>query len=108
MNCYLDQARREVVGSCGRKQLTLLEYRILHRLIQAKGQPVHKDELIEAAYPPELVYQGITDDCLAQIIARLRRKLRLLSPAGACLIKCVHGVGYTLPLSEEIAVAQPG
>lgn len=106
MSCYLDQARRELVGSRGREQLSLLEYRILQRLVQAKGQPVSKDELIKSAYPPEVVYQGVTDESLAQIIARIRRKSKLLSPAGARLIKNVHGVGYTWQASEDVATTQ--
>ncbi|MEZ4683211.1 MAG: winged helix-turn-helix domain-containing protein [Caldilineaceae bacterium] len=96
MNCYLDQARRELVGSQGRKQLTPLEYRILHRLIQDEGQTVSKDELIEFAYPEEVLYLGVTDESLAQIISRLRRKLNLLMPYGSRMLKNVHGVGYTL------------
>jgi len=103
MSCYLDQRRRELVGSRGRKQLSLLEYRILHRLVQAKGEPVSKDELIASAYPPDLVYQGITDESLAQIITRIRRKSKQLSPVGARLIQSVHGVGYTWLVNEELA-----
>ena len=106
MSCYLDQARREVVGSRGRKQISRLEYRLLQRLLQAEGQTVSKDELIEAAYPADVVYLGVTDESLAQLIARLRRKLNLLTPAGARLIQSVHGVGYTLQVSEYGAAAQ--
>lgn len=106
MSCYLDQARRELVGSRGRKQLSLLEYRILQRLVQAQGQTVSKEELIASAYPQDVIYQGVTDESLAQIITRIRRKSKLLSPAGARLIKNVHGVGYTLPVSEDVAVTQ--
>ena len=106
MNCYLDQARRELVGSRGRKQLSPLEYEILQRLVQAEGETVSKDELIESAYPADVVYLGVSDESLAQIIARLRRKLNLLTPAGSQLLKNVHGVGYTLQVSEELAAAQ--
>ena len=103
MSCYLDHTRRELVSSCGRKQLTRLEYRILHRLVQAKGQTVSKDELIQSAYPPDVVYQGVTDERLAQIIARLHRKCHLLNPTGPRLIKNVYGVGYIWQVSEELA-----
>lgn len=104
MSCYLDQARRELVGSCGRKQLSRLEYRILQRLVQAQGQPVSKEELIASAYPQDVIYRGVTDESLAQIIARLHRKFKLLSPAGARLIKSVYGVGYTFQVSEDGAM----
>lgn len=106
MSCYLDQARRELVGSRGRKQLSRLEYEILQRLVQAEGETVSKDELIASAYPADVVYLGVTDESLAQIIARLRRKLNLLTPAGSRLLKNVHGVGYTLQVSEELAATQ--
>ena len=106
MSCYLDQARRELVGSRGRKQLSLLEYRILQRLVQAQGQTVSKEELIASAYPQEVIYQGVTDESLAQIIARLHRKFKLLSPISARLIKSVYGVGYTLHLSEDVTATQ--
>ncbi len=106
MSCYFDQARRELVGSRGRKPLSRLEYRIVQRLVQAEGRAVSKDELIEAAYPADVVYHGVTDESLAQLIARLRRKLNLLSPTGSRLIQSVHGVGYTLQFSKESAAAQ--
>jgi two-component system phosphate regulon response regulator PhoB len=101
MSCYLDQSRRELVGNHGRKQLGRIEYRILQRLVEAEGQPVSKDDLIEAAYPPDVVYAGVTDESLAQIIARLRRKSKQISPIGAHLIKSVHGIGYTWQVGEE-------
>lgn len=96
MSCYLDRKRRELVGSQDRKQLTPLEYRILERLVQAEGRTVSKDELIEFAYPEQMLYMGVTDECLAQVVSRLRRKLKLLMPWGSHLLKSVHGVGYIL------------
>lgn len=96
MSCYLDQARRELVGRHGRKPLSRLEYRILQRLVHAEGEAVSKDELIESAYPSEVVYQGVTDQSLAQVITRLRRKMNLLTPSGSQMLKNVHGIGYML------------
>lgn len=104
MSCYLDHKRRELVGSRGRRQLTPLEYRILDRLLQADGRAVSKDELIEFAYPDHLLHVGVTDECLAQIISRLRRKMNLLTPRGARLLNSVHGVGYILRSDARLQV----
>lgn len=106
MHCYLDQATRELVGIHGRKQLTRLEYGVVERLLLAKGEPVSKDDLIDFAYPDEVVYLGVTDNSLTQVIARVRRKLNLLTPAGSRLLKNVHGVGYTLLTHEPIQMKQ--
>ena len=104
MSCYLDHQRRELVSSHGRKHLTPLEYRILDRLIQAGGKTVTKDELIEFAYPEHVFYAGVTDERLAQIVSRLRRKIRLLTPWGTYLLKSVHGVGYILRSDEQLQI----
>jgi len=104
MTCYLDHNRRELVGSHGRKLLTPLEYRLLDRLLQAEGKTVSKDDLITFAYPDNVVYVGVTDECLAQAVSRLRRKLNVLAPWGARLLRSVHGVGYILSTEGRLQV----
>jgi DNA-binding response OmpR family regulator len=71
--------------------LTPTEFRLLGALAARATRTVTRRELVRAAWPEGAV---VHDNTIDVYLARLRRKLRMLSDAPA--IKTVHGVGYRL------------
>ena len=71
--------------------LTPTEFRLLARLAAKPGSAVRRRQLVEAGWAHGAI---VHDNTLDVYIARLRRKLELLS--GAPEIATVHGVGYSL------------
>jgi two-component system, OmpR family, response regulator len=71
--------------------LTPTEFRLLGALAAQPTRTVTRRELVRAAWPEGAV---VHDNTIDVYLARLRRKLRMLS--GAPAIKTVHGVGYRL------------
>ena len=80
-------------ATCGDRtiDLTPTEFRILARLAGTPGDAVRRRELVRAAWPHGAI---VHDNTLDVYIARLRRKLAVLTDAPE--IATVHGVGYSL------------
>jgi two-component system response regulator MtrA len=74
--------------------LTEKEYRLLVHLQAHPGQVCSKDELVQAVWPEDVIYErGIRDDSLAQLVRRLRVKIEPI-PAEPRYIQTVPGRGY--------------
>ena len=79
--------------SCGGEsvRLTPTEFRLLGALAAQAERTVRRRELVRVAWPEGAI---VHDNTIDVYLARLRRKLRMLS--GAPGITTVHGVGYRL------------
>lgn len=76
------------------EQLTAQEYKLLSALQNSAGRLCSKDELIQAVWPEDQIYEdGLRDDSLAQLIRRLRKKIES-DPANPEKIQTVPGRGY--------------
>jgi two-component system response regulator MprA len=71
--------------------LTPTEFRLLARLAAASGEILHRETLVQSAWPQGSI---VHDNTLDAHVARLRRKLR--SPPDAPKIVTVRSVGYSL------------
>ena len=87
----LDPVAHAISGEDGEVSLTPTEFRLLATLAAQPGAVVRRRELIRAAWPEGAI---VHDNTLDQYVARLRRKLREVSPGAA--IGTSHGVGYRL------------
>lgn len=75
-------------------QLTAKEYQLLKYLMAHTGQVCEKDELVQAVWPEDVIYeQGIRDESLAQLVRRLRVKIEP-DPNDPVYIQTVPGRGY--------------
>jgi energy-coupling factor transporter ATP-binding protein EcfA2 len=75
-------------------QLTAKEHLLWQYLSGHAGQVCEKDDLIQAVWPEDQVYeQGIRDDSLAQLVRRLREKAES-DPSNPRHIQTVPGRGY--------------
>jgi hypothetical protein len=76
------------------EQLTLKEQRLYAYLLAHPNRLCDKDELIQAVWPEDAVFEhGVRDSSLAQLIRRLRLKIEL-DPSDPQLIQTVPGRGY--------------
>ncbi|MFN2235233.1 MAG: transcriptional regulator, partial [Anaerolineales bacterium] len=65
------------------------------------GQVCSKDDLIQAVWPEDQIYErGIRDDSLAQLVRRLRVKIEP-DPSNPHYIQTVPGRGYQYSGIEE-------
>ena len=80
-------------------ELTAHEDRLLSFFLEHPGEICDKDVLIQAVWPGEVVFEGISDDRLTQLVRRLREKIEL-DATGPTYIQTVRGRGYRF--------AQPG
>jgi two-component system, OmpR family, response regulator len=87
----LDPTSLEVSCAGERVKLTPTEFRLLGALAAQAERAVSRRELVRVAWPEGAV---VHDNTIDVYLARLRRKLRMLS--GAPGITTVHGVGYRL------------
>lgn len=74
-------------------ELTKKEHRLLSLLQQHLGELVTRDEIIAAVWP-EQVELGVTDWAVDRLVARLRKKLNIISPKHH--IETVVSRGYKL------------
>jgi hypothetical protein len=83
-------------GSIDTSQLTAKELRLWQALQTQAGAVCEKDDLIRSVWPEDKVYiEGIRDDALAQLVRRLRQKIRLQN-GNAARIQTVPGRGYKI------------
>jgi DNA-binding response OmpR family regulator len=85
----LDPATHSMTGPISTVLLTPTEFRLLARLMGTPGDVVRRSELLAAAWAHG---SQVSDNTLDQYIAKLRRKLPLVSRNRA--IETVRGVGY--------------
>lgn len=92
-------------GSAGQSldtsQLTAKEMRLWEALQTHAGAVCEKDDLIRAVWPEDKVFiDSIRDDALAQLVRRLRQKVRLQTGTAA-RIQTVPGRGYKMNLPKK-------
>jgi hypothetical protein len=81
-------------------QLTEKEFLLLKYFESHPGEVCNKDNLIQAVWPEDRIYQrGIRDDSLAQLVRRLRVKIEP-DPSNPRYIQTVPGRGYLYSESE--------
>lgn len=78
--------------------LSALEYRLLLRLINKKGQLLTRDELLQELWDAGGDY--VNDNTLTVYIKRLREKI-CTDPSSAAYIKTIRGQGYCLGAKDE-------
>jgi len=75
-------------------QLTEKEFLLLQYLEAHPGDVCSKDDLVQAVWPEDQIYErGIRDDSLAQLVRRLRVKIEP-EPSNPRYIQTVPGRGY--------------
>jgi len=75
-------------------QLTEKEFLLLEFLQTHPHEVCHKDDLVQAVWPEDVIYErGIRDDSLAQLVRRLRVKIEP-DPSNPSFIQTVPGRGY--------------
>lgn len=74
--------------------LTPVEMRLLHALVQANGQILSRDQLLVKLYDDHRV---VTDRTVDSHVKNLRRKLQAVRPEQDS-IRSIYGVGYCLEL----------
>jgi hypothetical protein len=75
-------------------QLTEKEFLLLQHLEAHPGEVCSKDDLVQAVWPEDQIYErGIRDDSLAQLVRRLRVKIEP-DPSNPQYIQTVPGRGY--------------
>jgi energy-coupling factor transporter ATP-binding protein EcfA2 len=77
----------------GHSDLTASEHRLLAYFRAHPDEICGKDELIQAVWPEERVINGLRDDCLAQLVRRLRRKIEP-DPSSPQQVVTIPGRGY--------------
>lgn len=93
----VDQRRGELVYGERRVPLTPTELRLATRLVQARGKPVSREDLLVVAWSDETF---VDDNTLTVNIARLRRKLGELGLADA--LQTIRGLGYRLVMPGDL------
>lgn len=75
-------------------QLTEKEFLLLEYLQAHPNDVCNKDDLVQAVWPEDVIYErGIRDDSLAQLVRRLRVKIEP-DPSNPSFIQTVPGRGY--------------
>jgi len=87
----LDPVTHAVSSGERQTSLTPTEFRLLAALAAQPEAVVRRRDLVRAAWPEGAI---VHDNTLDQYVARLRRKLRELTPETG--IATVHGVGYRM------------
>lgn len=85
--------RRRVIHNGSQIELSPIEFRLLRHMFDSPGRVFSRTELIEAAWPPNLLVQPRTVDVH---MGRLRRSLEQLT--GRALIRTVRAAGYAAEL----------
>ncbi|MCG8534186.1 MAG: winged helix-turn-helix domain-containing protein, partial [Pseudomonadales bacterium] len=74
--------------------LTLVEFRLLKTLMQARGRIFNREQLMDHIYDDRRV---VNDRTIDSHITKLRKKL---ANAGCDAIRSVYGVGYKFELDD--------
>ena len=85
----LDPAAHALTGALGKVDLSPTEFRLLASLFASPGDVVRRRDLVKAGWPDGAYVSANTLD---QYVARIRRKLELVSTTDR--IETVRGVGY--------------
>jgi hypothetical protein len=84
----------KTVQTIDTSQLTAKEALLLVYLQAHRGEVCEKDELVQAVWPEDVIFeQGVRDESLAQLVRRLRVKIEP-DPASPSYIHTVPGRGY--------------
>jgi hypothetical protein len=94
----LDPSRHEVRVQGQLVALTPKEYRLLALLFRRAGAVVGHEEIAAEVWPE--LEGAVTEESIAQVVARLRRKVEE-EPANPRYVLTVRGFGYKLDLEEE-------
>ncbi len=78
--------------------LSVAQYRLLRRLIQARGAVVSRDEIIDAVWP-EAHGAGVSEQAIDALVRRLRERLAELDPDHQYIVT-VRGHGFRLENPE--------
>jgi DNA-binding response OmpR family regulator len=81
-------------------ELTTSEHRLLAYLLAHRGEICEKDSLITIVWPNEYAGVGVSDERLAQLVARLRQKIEP-DRAKPTYLQTVRGRGYRLTQPGE-------
>ncbi len=74
--------------------LSPAQYRMLVALLDAEGQMLTREEVVEAVWPEEAV-DGISEQAIDALVRRLRERLGVLDPEHAYIVT-VRGHGFRL------------
>jgi hypothetical protein len=94
----LDPSRHEVRVRGEPVSLTPKEYRLLTLLFRQGGAVVSHEQIAAEVWPE--LGGVVTEESIAQVVARLRRKVEK-EPANPRYVLTVRGFGYRLDLEEE-------
>ncbi len=91
---HLDDTRRtvSVAGQILEPPLSVAQYRLLRRLIQAQGAVVSRNEIVEAVWP-ESHGEGVSEQAIDALVRRLRERLAELDPDHQYIVT-VRGHGF--------------
>jgi energy-coupling factor transporter ATP-binding protein EcfA2 len=93
-------ARRSAMLGMDSSDLTAKEHLLLAYFLEHAGEVCEKDDLIQAVWPEDKIFeQGIRDDSLAQLVRRLRKKIEP-DPAAPRRIHTIPGRGYRFKPGE--------
>lgn len=87
----LDMDRHECTWKGEGVHLTVTEFQLLQSLIKHPGHVKERDQLMDAAYPPNIT---VGDRNIDYHIRRIRRKFKAIDP-NFDMIETRHGLGYT-------------
>ncbi len=92
----LDDTRRTVTvaGKPLDPPLSVAQYRLLRRLIQAQGAVVSREEIVEAVWP-DAHGEGVSEQAIDALVRRLRERLAELDPTHQYIVT-VRGHGFRL------------
>jgi len=92
----LDDTRRTVTvqGRVLEPPLSVAQYRLLRRLVQAQGAVVSREEIVEAVWP-ESHGEGVSEQAIDALVRRLRERLAELDPDHQYIVT-VRGHGFRL------------
>ena len=95
-NIEVDEQTRLMRCKTGSAQLSPIEYRLLKRLIQIPGRVLSREDLIEAAWPPNHHVNARTVDVH---IAKLRHTLAVTT--GRLIIRTIRSSGYVADAIDD-------
>ncbi len=99
----LDPGRHEVTVAGRRVELTALELRLLHALLEAGGRVLTRERLLDALYGND---EGdVTDRAIDVYVKRIREKLDD-DPTSPRYVATVRGAGYRAAMPVERRPAQ--
>ncbi len=89
-NIKLNDNDMTVVGTESKQQLTLVEYKLLKKMMQQPGRIFNRDQLMDAIYDDGRI---VIDRTIDSHIKKLRQKLKATAPTHN-FIQAIYGCGY--------------